>query len=69
MRKQPRKARKRWACYYGHDVIEPGHRYVDEVHMPWERVIDDPDDLAGEPLGVYVHIRYHDRCFMEAVYG
>lgn len=47
--------------------IEPGERYVDEVVPPWVLVKDDPD-TAPLPMGNWVHVKYHMKCYNDRYY-
>jgi hypothetical protein len=69
-----RRARKPWRCAFGANcTIQPGERYVDEVMPPWTEIVDDVDDegrpCGSEPLGTWVHERFHAACYGAMVYG
>jgi hypothetical protein len=59
------KARKRWACLYGSDYIEPGETYIKRSFPPWTTVPVDVDDDGAtiyDTLGQWETERYHAGC-------
>lgn len=52
--------------------IQPGDRYLEEVHSPWTRVADDVDDdgrTIYSALGTWERTRWHEKCYDNMMWG